>query len=198
MAEKVLTAVVRGSIQRYGQSPSIGRARKAFTFSSISAQSRDIPDIKLVISDAHEVKTAIVKVLNGMAALPRPLHAQCPGVRRPQADVSPRPSSRPCRRKMMPKLPRPVAQCRRSAATQTARSSRAFSTRAEADVLAYMTFPANHSTKLHSTNPLERLTPLDLAVEVVGILPKEDAIIRLVGAILLEQRTNGPSSAPVT
>src|SRR5947199_5827242 len=28
---------------------------------------------------------------------------------------------------------------------------------AEADVLAYMTFPAAHRTKLHSTNPLERL-----------------------------------------
>jgi hypothetical protein len=27
----------------------------------------------------------------------------------------------------------------------------------EADVLAYMAFPAQHRTKLHSTNPLERL-----------------------------------------
>lgn len=27
----------------------------------------------------------------------------------------------------------------------------------EADVLAYMSFPAQHRTKLHSTNPLERL-----------------------------------------
>jgi putative transposase len=28
---------------------------------------------------------------------------------------------------------------------------------AEADVLAYMTFPAQHRAKLHSTNPLERV-----------------------------------------
>jgi putative transposase len=28
---------------------------------------------------------------------------------------------------------------------------------AEPDVLAYMTFPAQHRTKLHSTNPIERL-----------------------------------------
>jgi transposase-like protein len=28
---------------------------------------------------------------------------------------------------------------------------------AEADVLAYMGFPAQHRTKIHSTNPLERL-----------------------------------------
>jgi transposase-like protein len=27
----------------------------------------------------------------------------------------------------------------------------------EHDALAYMTFPAQHRTKLHSTNPLERL-----------------------------------------
>jgi transposase-like protein len=28
---------------------------------------------------------------------------------------------------------------------------------AEVDVLAYMGFPAQHRTKIHSTNPLERL-----------------------------------------
>ncbi|MEY9123297.1 transposase-like protein [Bradyrhizobium yuanmingense] len=28
---------------------------------------------------------------------------------------------------------------------------------AETDVLAYMTFPPQHRTKLHSTNPIERL-----------------------------------------
>jgi putative transposase len=28
---------------------------------------------------------------------------------------------------------------------------------AEADVLAYMEFPAQHRAKIHSTNPLERL-----------------------------------------
>jgi transposase-like protein len=33
---------------------------------------------------------------------------------------------------------------------------------AEADVLAYMTFPAAHRTKLHSVNPLERLNSLPL------------------------------------
>jgi putative transposase len=59
---------------------------------------------------------------------------------------------------------------------------------AEADVLAYMSFPPARSTKLHSTNPIERLNgEIKRPTEVVSNFPNEDAIIRLVGAILLEQ-----------
>ena len=58
----------------------------------------------------------------------------------------------------------------------------------EADFLASMTFPPAHRTKLHSTNPLERLhCEIKRRTEVVGIVPNEAAIARLVGAILLEQ-----------
>src|SRR5918998_149798 len=55
------------------------------------------------------------------------------------------------------------------------------------DVLAYMDFPKEHWPQIASTNPLERLNKeVKRRADVVGIFPNDEAIIRLVGALMLE------------
>ena len=55
------------------------------------------------------------------------------------------------------------------------------------DVLAYMDFPKEHWPQIASTNPLERLNKeVKRRADVVGIFPNDEAIIRLVGAQMLE------------
>jgi putative transposase len=59
---------------------------------------------------------------------------------------------------------------------------------AREDVLTYMDYPKEHWAQIASTNPLERLNKeIKRRADVVGIFPNDEAIVRLVGALMLEQ-----------
>jgi transposase-like protein len=151
---------------------------------------RGLRGVKLVISDAHEgLKAAIAKVLNATWQRCRIhfmrnalAHAGKQGRRVVSAFIG--------TAFAQDDADAARAQWRQVADQLRPRVSKlaAFMDEAENDVLAYMSFPVAHRTKLHSTNPIERLNgEIKRRTDVVGIFPNEGAITRLVGAILLEQ-----------
>ena len=60
--------------------------------------------------------------------------------------------------------------------------------RSREEVLVYMSFPREHWLQIASINPLERLNgEIKRRSDMVGIFPNDRAVIRLVGALMLEQ-----------
>ena len=55
-------------------------------------------------------------------------------------------------------------------------------------MLAFYAFPADHRTKLRSTNPLERFNrEIGRRTDVVGIFPNDRALVRLAASVVIEQ-----------
>src|SRR4051795_6626195 len=120
---------------------------------------RGLAGVRLVVSDAHEgLKHAAAKVLgapwhrcrvhwmrNALAYVPRSQHSMAAAALRQAFLQADRAAAgqvwRQVADQLRPRWPRLATLMDES----------------EHDVLAYMSFPVQHRTKLHSTNPLERL-----------------------------------------
>ena len=155
-----------------------------------SLADRGLRGVKLVIADDHKgLRAAAAKVFHAP-------HQRCRvhWMRNALAHVPPK------------QRPAVVALLRTIFAQDTAEAAHAqwkqgadtlrerFSTLAELmdgsrdDVLADMAFPREHWPPIASTNPLERLNgEIKRRADVIGIFPNDRAVVRLVGALMLEQ-----------
>ena len=152
---------------------------------------RGLSGVRLVISDAHEgLKQAIQTVLAGTTwqrcrvHFMRNLLATVPqGTRETVAAIVRTIFAQPDHASALTQL-RKVAEGLRP---RFPRAATVLEDAAE-DILAYRHCPVEHQRQLHSTNPLERLNKeIKRRSNVVGIFPNPASVIRLVGAILLEQ-----------
>ena len=161
---------------------------------------RGLRGVKLVISDAHEgIKATVSKVLNASWQRCRVhfmrnalAHAGKSGRRVVSAFIATafaqddagaaKQQWRKVADQLRPKLPKLAV----------------LMDQAEPDVLAFMSFPAQHRAKLHSTNPIERLNgEIKRRTEVVGIFPNEAAITGLSARSSWNRTTNGRAARPL-
>jgi putative transposase len=192
-----LAAVVAIGVSETGERRVLGLATGASESEAFwseflrSLVGRGLKGVQLVISDSHEgLKAAIAKVLSGVSWQRCRVHF----MRNLLAHIPQRDKS------LVAALVRMVfAQPKREVAGEQLRETVNLMAKrwpkaaelleqAENDVLAYMAFPSEHWSRIYSTNPLERLNrEIKRRTEVVGVFPNEGAVIRLVGAVLMER-----------
>ena len=152
---------------------------------------RGLSGVQLVISDAHEgLKAAIAAVLQGASWQRCRVHF----IRNALALV-PKGAAQTVAALIRTVFAQPDAAGAREQWRKVADGFRkqyarlaALLDEAEADVLAYLAFPAEHWRQIWSNNPLERLNrEVKRRTDVVGIFPNGAAALRLAGAVLIEQ-----------
>jgi transposase-like protein len=152
---------------------------------------RGVRGVKLVVSDAHRgLKQAIAEVFVGASwqrcrvHLMRNLLAHVPKTAQAMVAATVRSVFEQADRATA------TAQLRHVLTTLRERFPKvvALLEEAEEDMLAFYAFPVAHRRQIASTNPLERLNKeLKRRSAVVGIFPNRTAVLRLLGAVLIEQ-----------
>jgi len=193
-----MAAVIAVGVKRTGEREVLGfdvGAAETYEFWLAFLRSlvaRGLKGVRLVISDAHEgLKRAISEVLAGASwqrcrvHFMRNLLARVPKHAQPMVAALVRTIF------AQPDLASAREQLEHVAANLDRRFPQAAALLRDAmeDVLAYMSFPAEHWRRIHSTNVLERLNrELARRCDVVGIFPNVAAALRLLGALLEEQQ----------
>jgi transposase-like protein len=155
-----------------------------------SLRARGLAGVQLVISDAHEgLKGAIAAVMIGAAWQRCRVHF----MRNVLAKV-PKGSQEMVAAAIRTIFAQPdaeaVAEQLGSIADKLGRQFDAVEETllgAAPDICAFAAFPQSHWRRIWSTNPLERVNAeVKRRADVVGIFPNDAAILRLVGAVLIE------------
>ena len=161
-------------------------------------KARGLGGVHLVISDAHAgLKQAIAAVFQGSAWQRCRVHFM-----RNVLSVVPKGSSEMVAAAIRTIFAQPdpdhVAEQFDVIATMLGRQAPKVETMmrdAKEDLLAFAEFPQAHWRQLWSTNPLERVNKeIKRRTDVVGIFPNPEALLRLAGAVLIEQHDEWAAS----
>jgi len=155
-----------------------------------SLRARGLSGVQLCVSDAHEgLKNAIAKVLGCpwqrcTVHFLRDMLGHCSKAQQPLVATA--------IRQIFAAEDAVEARERlagvAAALEQTAPKVARLLAEAEDELLAFMSFLKEHWSKLRSTNPLERVNrEIGRRSDVVGIYPNDAALVRLAGALLIEQ-----------
>ena len=156
-----------------------------------SLKVRGLGGVKLVISDAHTgLKKAIGVVFQGAAWQRRRVHFL-----RNVLSIVPRASQEMVASIIHTIFAEPDAEHVKAQFEEVARMLAKWHPKvaqmlhdARADILALTGFPAKHWRQIWSTNPMERVNKeIKRRTDVVGVFPNPAALLRLAGAVLVEQ-----------